>query len=269
MEFALAMFGQALAIDPQYARAHAGVAECHAFLYLYAGRDPAHLLQANVASRRAIELAPDSADAHTARGVALTLGESLAGAEREFEAAIRLDPNLFDAHYAYARMCFAAGRDDQAASLWERAQVLRPDDYQSPLLVAQAYERLGRDGDATRARERGVAVAEQHLALHPDDVRALYMGANGLVALGQRDEGLAWARRALALEPNEPMLLYNIGCIYSLAGMPHDALDCLEQAVGRGLTQREWLLHDANLDSLRATPRFERLMAGLDRTSRT
>jgi hypothetical protein len=51
--------------------------------------------------------------------------------------------------------------------------------------------------------------------------------------------------------------------------MPKDALDCLEQAVGRGLTQREWLLHDANLDSLRATPRFERLMAGLDRTSRT
>jgi adenylate cyclase len=196
--------------------------------------------------------------------VALALGHALAEAEREFLTAIRLDPNLFDAHYAYARMCFAAGRDEQAVDLWERAQALRPDDYQSPLLVAQAYERLGRPGDAQRSRERGVAVADEHLALHPDDVRALYMGANGLVALGRREQGLAWARHALALEPDEPMLLYNIGCIYALASLADEALDCLERAVELGLSQRDWLLHDANLDSLRRLSRFERIMASLD-----
>jgi adenylate cyclase len=89
------------------------------------------------------------------------------------------------------------------------------------------------------------------------------MGANGLVALGQHDKGLAWARRALALDPDEPMLLYNIGCIYSLAGLVGDALDCLERSVEKGLTQTGWFLHDSNLDPLRSHPRFVRLMAAL------
>jgi hypothetical protein len=44
-------------------------------------------------------------------------------------------------------------------------------------------------------RLQGVAIAEAHLKLAPDDVRATYMGANGLVALGEVERGLEWARR--------------------------------------------------------------------------
>ncbi len=56
------------------------------------------------------------------------------------------------------------------------------------------------------------------------------------------------------------MLLYNLGCIYSLAGEGEDAIDCLERAVVRGLTQKGWFEHDSNLDSLRGHPRFKALM---------
>jgi tetratricopeptide (TPR) repeat protein len=112
-----------------------------------------------------------------------------------------------------------------------------------------------------------VAIAAEHLSLFPDDTRALYMGANGLVGIGRRDEGLEWAQRALALEPEEPMLVYNIGCIYALAGERDAALDCLERAAFSGLSQREWYLHDTNLDSLRGEPRFDRLMQALAKPS--
>ena len=100
--------------------------------------------------------------------------------------------------------------------------------------MAQIYADLGRP-----ARRRGGAparleVAEEHLGRHPDDVRALYMGANGLVALGERERGLEWAQRALAIDPDEPMLLYNVACICSLAGDVEEALDCLERAVRAG-----------------------------------
>ena len=88
-------------------------------------------------------------------------------------------------------------------------------------------------------RRRGVALVAERLELHPDDARALYMGANGLVALGESETkasngpgGRGPSRR------NEPMLLYNLGCIYSLAGEIDEALDCLERAVAHGLTQK-------------------------------
>ncbi len=263
VEFALQMYRRALEADPEYARAHAGVAACHAFLFFYSGRHPEDRELADQASVRAVQLAPESAEAHAARGVALTLRDELAAAEKEFTEAIRLNPDLFDAYYFYARGCFAQGRLEDAVRLWERASELRPEDYQSPLLVAQAYEHLQRAQDAERSRRRGVAIAEQQLALHPDDVRALYMGANGLVALGSREKGLEWARQAAALDPDDAMLQYNIGCIYSRAGMIDAALDCLERAVASGLQQKEWFQQDTDLDPLRAHPRFVTLISRL------
>jgi non-specific serine/threonine protein kinase len=267
VEFALAMFQRALESDPSYARAHAGVAQCRAYLFLYAGGHPEDRDTAEASSLRALELGPESAEAHAARGVALSLWHRLDEAEEEFRTAIRLNADLFDAHYFWARTAFAAGKLETAVDLWEKAAALRPDDYQSPLLIAQAYEHLGDAPRAEQARRSGVARAEEHLKRHPDDVRALYMGANGLVALRETEKGLAWARQALALEPGESMLLYNIGCIYALAGMAEPALDCLEQAFERGQVQKEWYAQDGNLDSLRAHPRFQSLMERLDRSA--
>jgi tetratricopeptide (TPR) repeat protein len=109
-------------------------------------------------------------------------------------------------------------------------------------------------------RLQGVAIAEAHLKLTPDDVRAMYMGANGLVALGEVERGVEWARRAVAMEPDDPMLLYNVACIFSLAGRLDEALGYVEAAVAAGLTQREWLEHDSNLDAIRSRPRFQVVM---------
>jgi tetratricopeptide (TPR) repeat protein len=178
--------------------------------------------------------------------------------------AIRLNSELFEAHYFFARDQFVQGRLERAIEQYEEAIRVRPQDFQSPLLVAQIYDDLGRHEDATESRRRGVAIAGDHLSLNPDDVRALYMGANGLVALGQNEKGIEWAGRALALEPDDPMVLYNVACIYSLAGLPGEALTCLERAVDAGLTQRGWLEHDSNLDSIRGDPRFQALMKRLE-----
>jgi len=80
------------------------------------------------------------------------------------------------------------------------------------------------------------------------------------VALGERDKGLAWARMARSMDPDDPMLLYNLGCIHALAGDPDEALDCLNWAVAGGLSQKNWFLHDGDLDSIRSHPRIQELM---------
>jgi len=263
MEFALQLFSRAIELDPGYALAYAGLADCWAHIYLNSERKDSLRDQALAASRRAVELAPDSAQAQASYAVALMITGSREEAERRFEAAIRLDPGLFEAWYFYARHAFVNGEPERAVRYYEKAIQTRPGDYQAPLLVAQLYDDLGRPEDARASRRSGVALVEDRLEFSPDDVRALYMGANGLVALGERERGLEWARRARALEPDEPMLLYNLGCIYSLAGEIGEALDCVERAVALGLTHKGWYEHDSNLDPLRGEPRFRTLIASL------
>ncbi len=102
-------------------------------------------------------------------------------------------------------------------------------------------------------------LVEERLEFHPDDVRALYLAANALVALGHWDRGLEWTRRALSIEPHEPMLLYNAACIYCIAGKPEEAIGFLEEAVRRGFSNTGWLQNDADLDPLRVSPRFRAL----------
>jgi TolB-like protein/Flp pilus assembly protein TadD/predicted Ser/Thr protein kinase len=260
IEFALQLFSRAVELDPEYALAHAGLADCWSYIYLYSERKDALRDQAEAAGRRAAELAPECAQAQASLAVALSLGSRKEEAQAAFERAIRLDPALFEAWYFYARHAFAGGDLAKAASLYEEAMRVRPENYHAPLLIGNIYDELGRHEDARAARERGVALVEKHIDLHPDDARALYMGANGLVALGERDKGLDWARRARRIDPDDPMLLYNLGCIHSLAGDIEEAVDCLERAAAGGLLQKGWYEHDGDLDPLRGNPRFKALL---------
>jgi tetratricopeptide (TPR) repeat protein len=227
---------------------------------MYAGSHEIHREQANAMSRKALKLDPDSAEARASRGVAYSLNKDYAAAEEEFEQAIALDPMSFEAYYLYARTCFAKGDLPKAIRMYEKAMEVNPQDYQSPLLVAQSYADLGDEEKAKESRLRGIRIAEARLMLNPDDSRALYMGANGLVALGKYTQGLEWAKQALAIDPDEPMLLYNVACVQALAKKYEDALSSLEKAVKSGLNQKGWLEHDSNLDPLRSSPRYKKLI---------
>ncbi len=263
MGFAAEMFRHALDLDPGYASAWAGLANTAAYAYIYIERNEPQRELAESCSLKALELDPDLAEAHAARGVALSAAGRAEDAEEAFETALRLDPNLYEAAYFYARHCLAAGKLERAAEYFEWAAALRPEDFQAILLVAQVYHSLGVEDEAERARRKGLALVRTRLEREPDDIRARYLGANALVALGDREQGLAWARMARSLDPEDPMLLYNLGCIHALAQDPEEALDCLERAVAAGLTQKAWFLHDGDLDAVRAHPRFQRLMEGL------
>lgn len=260
VEAALQMFRHAIDVDGRYALAYCGLADCYSYLYMYVTSSDENAEEADTASRRALDLDPLLAEAHASRGLALSLKCCFEEAEAAFEQAIELDPQLFEARYFYARTSFAQGKLEKAAQLFDEAYWTRPEDYQSPLLTGQIYDALQLPERAEEVRRRGVAAAEQHLTLNPDDTRALYMGANGLVALGESEKGLVWLQRALALEPHDAMLLYNAGCIYALLKEADEALDCLERSVETGLTQKEWYENDSNLDALHTHPRFKALL---------
>ncbi len=259
-EYARQMFARAIVIDPSYARAYAGVADCCSFLYMYWDTTEDNLKEADTASHKAVELAPDLAEARASRGLAVYLTKNYEEAEKEFETAIGLDPKLFEAYYFYARACFQQGKLEEAAKLFEQACRVKPEDYQAPTLLGMVYSGLRRKEDSLMAYRRGTHLAEKHLELHPDDARALYLGATGLCQLGERDRALAWARQALAIDPEEPSILYNVACTYALLGQTEEAIDCLEKVMERGHWYRGWAAKDPDLDSLRSKPRFQALL---------
>ena len=262
-EFARRMFARAIEIDPGYARAYAGVADCCSFLYMYYEASETNLKEADAASRKAVELDPGLAEAHAARGLAFSVNKRYKEARKEFQTAIRLNPRLFEPYYFYARSYFAQGNLLEAAHWFEEACRVRPEDYQAPILLSGVYRGLGRKSDAEAAYRRGLEAAEKHLELYPDDARALYLGGAALCQLGQAERGLEWARRALVTEPEEPSVFYNVACLHALQGQTEEAIDCLEKAVQCGFAHKEWIEHDSDLESLRSHPRFQAVLARL------
>src|SRR5207247_567060 len=82
--------------------------------------------------------------------------------------------------------------------------------------LTSIYGGLGRKSECMTACRRCLQVIERHLQLHPDDARALYLGAVVWGQIGERDKALDWAGRALAIDPEEPVTLYNVACMYPL-----------------------------------------------------
>jgi serine/threonine protein kinase/Flp pilus assembly protein TadD len=260
-DFARQMFARAIVIDPNYARAFAGVADCCSFLYMYWDSVEDNLNEAEAASRKALELDPELAEAHAASGLAFSLKKNFVEAQKEFEAAIRLDPKLYEAYYFYARTSFQSGNLAKAAELYEQASKLNPDDYQAVSLLVTVYHGLDRPVEAEATERRALHLIEKHVDSHPDDPRALYLGAGINVRLGNHEKGYDWARRALAIDPEEASILYNVACVYSLLGRTEDALACLQKMMEHGVFYKNWAAKDSDLDNLRTDPRFQALLS--------
>ena len=259
-ERAREMFARAIELDPKFAAAHAGFADCCSYLYLYWEATRENLEAADSASRKAVELAPKLAETHASRGAALSTLRNYPHAEKEFRVAIRLDPSLFEAHYFYGRACLAQGKFKEAIQPFQAAARVRPEDYQALGFLGAAYTGLGHKAEAAAAYARSVEVAKQQLAVNPGDVRALYLGAVGWARIGHRKEALAWAAKALALDSKDSAVLYNVGCLYAVLHRSEEALKCLRKVVRSGW-RKEWIRNDPDLSSLRKNAEFQRLLA--------
>src|SRR5881394_3025663 len=260
-QLARRMFAKAVELDPLYARAYAGIADCDSFLFLH------YHLEAGVdsilaTSAKALALDNRLAEAHASRGLALSLGQQHEEAIAEFEEAIGLDPNSFEAHYFYARACVTQGKLERAAALFERAAENKPDDFQALCLLIPMYRSLGRHRDGESAARRGIERAERELTLRPENSRPAYLGAAALITLGDTDRAREWAARALAIDPDDVLIQYNVACVYSLLGDLEQAFDLLERLLPNAGYELKhgWIKHDSDLDPLRSHPRFQKIM---------
>jgi TolB-like protein/cytochrome c-type biogenesis protein CcmH/NrfG len=256
IENARQMFRQAIDIDPDFAAAWAGYADCHSFLVMYVDPRAEYRDTAAQASRRALELDPDLAEAHASRGLALLVCEQYEAAEAEFRMSIEQNPNLFEAYYYYARTCFHQGKLEQSAELFQQAAAADPADYQSRCLRVQILRGNGEAATAAKEAAAAVQVVEQHLQWNPDDSRAYHLGAGSLALTGDIGRAKKWLHRAVELSPDDPVVMYNVACNLATFGEADAALDYLEKAVDVGAVSLAWMQNDEDLASVRDHPRY-------------
>jgi adenylate cyclase len=259
-ELSRRMFAKAAELDPHYARAYAGMAECDSWLHL--------TYRVNLDIEKIIELAdkalaldPNLAEPHAARGTALIVAGKFEESSREFERALELDPNSLSAHFLYARGSILEGNLERAERLLERAAEISPDDYQPPCMLIQIYRSFGQFEKAREAARKAIPLVEKELTLHPEDPRPAHFGVAALTETGQHDRAREWISRALAIDPDDAATLYNCACAHTKLGDIDRALDLIEQVLQRASpAYKDWMANDSDIDGLRNHPRFQKLI---------
>lgn len=258
------MFRRAIELDPNYAQAWAGLADSLAQQLLWRFVPLEQVLpEASAAASKALDLAPDLAEAHVAQGHIRSLAGDRDGANRSFERAIALNPELHEAYYYFARDLLAQGAYVRSAQMFEQAFRTRPDEYVVLALAVGALAAAHDDAGADAMARRALVGLLHQCELEPENARLHYMVAGVLQRAGRGEEGQQFAERALRMRPDDFATLYNVACYYSLAGDCERALDLLERATELGGGYYDWIMHDDDLAALRELPRFRQIMAPL------
>jgi TolB-like protein/Flp pilus assembly protein TadD len=280
-------FEQAIAIDPHYALAYAGVADGYVLLPGYTAGAPRDCYpKAITAAKKALELDDTPAEAHTTLGMALWSYEfDFEQANREFQRAIELNPNYATGHQQYGNVTLSAlGRFDEAIAESKRAVELDPlsliinTDLGMSYYFARRYDQaieqfrkaLEIDPNFYFAHlELGEALAEKRAfgeaideyqkarALN-DDPFVLGALGNAYARSGNRTEALKILDQLKNLSKERYVNAYSFVIVYAGLGEKEEALRWLDQSYqDRAGSDIGWIRVDSLVDPLRDDPRFE------------
>jgi serine/threonine protein kinase/Tfp pilus assembly protein PilF len=282
---AFVAYHEAIAHDPEYALAHAGIADYYIWLGIFGVLPPSDTYQPAIQTAlRAIEIDDKLPEAHAALGFARLLGEyDWEQSERDIRRALFLNPNYAVAHNWLAILLMTAARFDEGLEHARRAVELDPLTYQNyrtlstGFYFARRYEEslaeidrtiekfplhgvvhasrswslraLGRTAEAVESSRKAVAAANG----------ATYVSFNlaqSLAADGQRDAALETVRQVETNERVQYVSRYQIAIVYCYLKETEKALDALEAAIADGEGWLVWLEVEPALDLLRGEPRF-------------
>jgi serine/threonine protein kinase/Flp pilus assembly protein TadD len=267
IDYALQMFDQAIQLDPNFALAHAGIANLCGLIYEIREKNQKWIDRGLAACDRATALAPDLPEVLVARARICYAQKKYDEAELLAQRAIERKADCEGAWNILGRAYYASGRHEECAALTERAIEGNGDDYNTYIPYRQAAESLGRKQEAERLRNLMIKVLRQQLELVPEDVRARILLAGMLAASKENaEEAMRHLQTAVALRPGDPSTLYNAACTYGVLGNKQEALDTIKKAFAAGYGNRQWAAQDSDLEILHDEPEFRKLV-GLGESS--
>lgn len=280
-------FQQAITLDPNFALAYARIAEAYNQLPSYSYLSPKEAFpQSKAAAKRALEIDPTLAEAHTALANALAVYDwNWTQAEQEFKRAIELDPNSAVAHYRYGTEYLASlGRTDEAIAEMKRGLEIEPLDLNMMANFARFYMYarqndeaiehgrkflelepnfatgrlfLGMAYNAGGMHEEAISLTEKPLQAEPANQFMLYVSGYAYAKSGRRREADQVVNKFREIAKTQNVVTYFIASIYAALGDKDKAFAELETAYH----ERDWWLRflkiDPLMDSLRDDPRFK------------
>ena len=259
MEFALQMFENAVAMDPQFALAYAAIANVCAQFYYHHDRVPKWLERAEKAGKRAAELRPDLPEVQVAESWILHAESKHDEAIRRVRWVIERKPDCEGAYYLLLRTLFAAGRYQENLAMLENALRAAGDDYNVFIPLMNSAGALGKPEILRNLRLQRMPVLESHLQKVPEDARCRCLLALDFAAMGRDDDANREANLAAALRPNEAPVLYNLACLFVQLGRNADGIAALKKAWEAGFRDSTWARRDPDLVALHAYPEFDQL----------
>jgi non-specific serine/threonine protein kinase len=267
-ELALQMFEQALSCDPDFALAHAGIANVCGMMYYLTDRDPRWIERAVAAVNRAFELDSRLPEAFVARARIAYAQEDFEQAADYARMAIARRSDCESSWDLLGRALFASKRWQEAADLVERAIRATGDDYNVYVPYGNALHALGRTEASGALHRRQAEVLERQLELVPEDTRAGMLLAGAYAALGRSEDAAQQLQRVLAMNVTDSHTIYNAACTYGVLGRKREALAALGEAIEAGFGEWELAALDPDLSCIRDDPEFGRLMDTLKRSAR-
>jgi TolB-like protein/Tfp pilus assembly protein PilF len=293
---AIEAFEQAIEIDPEYSLAYTGLADAYVQFDYYGLVLPWETIQkAKAAAVKAIQLDDDLAEAHNSLGaIKLVYDREPAGAELEFQTAIRLNPNYAPAHNGYAHCLMEMGKLEESLAECCLALELEPLDLENNLYLAwhylsarqydQAIEQLHRVLEIgpnfslahfflgiayEQKKEYSKAVAEFQRTgdLAGTPILSGFLGYTYAMA-GRKDDAAKLLANLLQKSKQSYVPPYSLALIYTGLGQRTEALEWLQKACVEQSRWRGWLKLIPELDSLRSDPEFIEFLqcAGFSKT---
>jgi serine/threonine protein kinase/cytochrome c-type biogenesis protein CcmH/NrfG len=261
LEFAMQMYERAIALDPNFALAYAGLANTCGLIYEWHEENERWIEKGQVACERALALGPGLAEALAAQARIFYSQKRNEEAIRYARMALERKPDCEGAYWTLGQAYFVADRFEEITAIADRAIEMAGDDYNVYIPLMLTFDRLGQAERAHSVRERSVRALEQQLEQVPEDVRARILLAVNHAALGSPSQAVRELEQAVALRPNDSNILYNAACVYGRLALKTEALALLRKAKQKGYHYMDWASRDPDLACLHDDPEFKQLVA--------
>jgi serine/threonine protein kinase/Flp pilus assembly protein TadD len=262
LQFAIQLFQRAIQLDTRYAAAYAGLGEAYATLHYDYDTKEVWIDKALESSLKALMYDPGTAEAYAALALSYFSRKQLQEAQDAAQKAIELGPNIFTGYWVLARIYHVTERDRESIDLLKKVIELNPDFHTAQSHLRMVYERLGMKKERLELLNWTVEAIPRYLEKHPDDARSHVYLAVELAALGRTEEAVAEGKKALELSPDDPLMLYNVACVFGRLGDVKSAVQSLKTSIAAGLEDYEWLKTDPDFDNIRNEPDFVELLRG-------
>ena len=228
-------FQQAIDLDPGYALAYAGLADSYNMLADYSVLPPKEAFpRAEAAASKALEMDDTLAEAHTSLAFAkMAFDGDWAGAEREFQRAIELNPSYATAHQWYASYLVMMRRFEESIAEIKRAQALDP-------LSRIINSNLGLHYYYARQYDQAIDQLRKTINLNPDFGLAYFYMGRALLQKGMHREAIAELQKARELSGEDPETIAELGYAYAVAGRRAEAQGVLNDLTE--LSKRRFVL---------------------------